>query len=93
VLGTGYSLEYLWRTGHDPIPWQESFEGLGEQYLKAILTKLEAPLEALSFHLFPHLTSVEMKLLVAFLNLLERYGDGSKFGRMARKIIEASDSR
>lgn len=93
TLNTGYSREYLWRTGHAPIPWQESFEGSGEQYFKPILTKLEAPLEALSFHIFAELTIAERKLLVAFLKLLERYGDGSKFGRMAIRIIEANGGR
>jgi hypothetical protein len=93
TLNTGYAQEYIWKTGVEPIRWQESFEGFGSEYIKEILSKLEAPMEALTFHLLTDLNDDERKALIQFLNLLEKYGDGSKFGRMGRTIIEATNGR
>ena len=93
ALNTGYAQEYIWKTGVEPIPWQESFKGGSSPYVKPILTKLEAPLEALAFHLGLRLNNGEGKILIQFLNLLEKYSDGSKFGKMGRKIIEAGKDK
>lgn len=93
ALNTGYAQEYIWKTGVAPIPWQEAFEGGSAQYVKPILTKLAAPLEALAFHLILELDEGERRILVQFLKLLDKYGDGPKFGRMARTIIEAGTTK
>jgi|RhiMetdeSRZDD1v2_1073273.scaffolds.fasta_scaffold53131_5 hypothetical protein len=87
ALNTGYAQEYIWKTGVEPIPWQESFEGGGSKYVKSILGNLETPLEALAFHLGLELKSDERKILIQFLNLLEKYSDGAKFGKMSRKLL------
>jgi hypothetical protein len=50
-------------------------------------------LEALAFHLILELNNDERKILVQFLKLLEKYSDGSKFGKMGRKIIEAGKDK